>query len=517
MAAGQMKGCKSVLEQKPSERIRHNRRRRHDPRQKSDRPLREIRQKRVEREREKHARQIKHLHTVGVEIYDALVRSNPKVRQSEAYRFAIRYILLDRDFIDDQGHLQLPDYKIAVWCGDEAVEQYKNGNFNAGAFLAALQADVLPDLVVGNYHGPNKEGKGQCRYIVNDGLGALVEHALNDFTEQERYDLLTMRRWNRHNAKANHDRLIAEALAQTWPYPQQARIASYLHRLPFRLFASQVPERIEEARSHIEHNPTLGSRERRRELKKLRRIQDCPQPVYFPGGSLKNARLFATDSLQDIQRDARRILCRGWREVDLVACYPSIAATLWQIGRIRDMLKQGVDVWGVISDELGVAPYESRWKREVVKEAGNRLLCGGLVSVCNDMLSDGGIAGIVQESPTLMAIVEARDKAMRRARINGGTMTPVGWIDCHSRRQGDRPARSHMANVLAAYEIALLLPCYEVAERSTDFTIVVQQHDGFSVKLRWGDRSQQVLDRLNDAVAPVARMYGIVTRLVYKT
>jgi hypothetical protein len=500
-----------------SERMHELSRARHNPHQTSDRPLREIRRKKIEKEQEKHARQIKHLHTVGVEIYDALVKSNLKVRQNEAYRFALRYMLLDRDFTDDQGRLLLPSYKVAVWCGKQGMEQYINGNFDAGAFLMALKADVLPDLVVGDYDGPNKEERGQCRYVENDGLHGLVEHALNDFTEKERYDLLSMTRWNRTNAKANRDRLIEEALTQTWPYPQQARIAEYLHKLPFGLFAKQIPDRIEEARNYIKQTPTLGNKERRRELRILRRIEDCPQPIYFPGGSLRNARLFATDSLCDVERGARRILCRGWHEADLVACYPAIAASIWHIERIQSMLKQGIDVWGAISDELGVAPYESKWKREVVKEAGNRLLCGGLVSVCNDALSSGGIAGIVQESPTLMAIVEARGRAMRRARINGGTMTPVGWIDCHSHRQGDRPARSHMANVLAAYEIILIAPCYEVASESTDFTINIGQHDGFSVKLKREDRAEQILWRLNDAIAPVAQQYGITTRMVYKT
>jgi hypothetical protein len=196
-------------------------------------------------------------------------------------------------FVDDQGRLLIPDYKIAVWCGAQSIEQYINGNFHSGAFLKALKADVLPDLVTSDYHGPSKEDKGQCRYVINDGLHDLVEHALDDFDEKERYDLLSMVRWNRANAKANRDRLIAEALAQEWPYEQQAKVAHYLHSLPFGLFTKQIPYRIQEASSYIKQAPSMDNHEKRRQYRILRRIEDSPQPIYRPGQSMRNARLFA--------------------------------------------------------------------------------------------------------------------------------------------------------------------------------------------------------------------------------
>ncbi len=226
-----------------SERIRIARRARHDPRQKSDRPLKAIRKRKIAEEIKRQERKLKRMHTVGVEIFNALVRHNPKVKASQAYRFALRYLLIDRDFVDGQGRLLIPDYKIAVWCGSEGTRQYENGNFSGWAFLKRLTADVLPDLEVGGWRGPDKELDGQCRYVVNDGLYDLVEHALYDFNEQERYDLISMRRWNYANAKANRDRWLAGTETQQWPYEQQTRIARYLHALSFGLFAKQIPDR----------------------------------------------------------------------------------------------------------------------------------------------------------------------------------------------------------------------------------------------------------------------------------
>ncbi len=131
------------------------------------------------------------------------MRHNPKVKQSQAYRFALRYLLIDRDLVNADGHLLVPDYKVAVWCKPKGIEQYINGNFNANAFLRALTADVLPDLLTSGYQGPDKEdNKGQCRYVVNDGLHDLVRHAIFDFNETERYDLISMARWLQPKRKA---------------------------------------------------------------------------------------------------------------------------------------------------------------------------------------------------------------------------------------------------------------------------------------------------------------------------
>jgi hypothetical protein len=499
----------------PSERIREARKARYNPHQKSERPLTESRHKKITKEINRQEKKLKHIHTIGVGTYNTLVRSNPKSRANKAYRFAMRYLLIDRDFVDDQGHVLMPDYKIAVWCGTQAIAQYINGNFNAGAFLKALKTDVLPDLDTSGYHGPNKEGRGQCRYVVNDGLYCLVELALLDFDEQVRDDLLSMRRWNRHNKKANRDHLLEEALVQEWPYEAQTRVAHYLHTLPFGLLTKQVLPHIEEARNVIQHDSAMDDEEKCTQYRKLHRIQDCPQPIYRPGQSMRNARLFAFDSLCDVERHVRRILCQGWHEVDLVACYPAIAARIWNIEQVQSMIECGVDVWNAIAGELGIVESECEKKRDVIKEVGCRLLCGGKIDKTNKLLKKQSIEAVVADSPTLMAMVRAVQKVKHRVRIEDGTQTPMGWIVCPNRK--DKSVRSHLSNVLAAYELALIAPCFEVAERSQDFTITICQHDGFSIKLRQESRARQVLARLNDAVAPVAQFYGIATRLEYKT
>ncbi len=230
---------------------------------------------------------------------------------------------------------------------------------------------------------------------------------------------------------------------------------------------------------------------------------------------MRNARLFAFDSLCDVERHVRRILCRGWHEIDLVSCHPAIAARIWHIERIQSMLERGIDVWDAIAAELGVAEHERGAKRDVFKRTGCRLLCDGRIDKTNEFLQENGIDGTVRDAPTLMAIIQAVRKVKRQVRADRGTQTPLGWIDLPSLT--DKPVRAHLSNVLASYELTLVAPCFEVAAQSADFIITMGQHDGFSVRLRQEDRAQQVLDRLNDAVASVARLFGIVTRLEYKT
>lgn len=228
-----------------------------------------------------------------------------------------------------------------------------------------------------------------------------------------------------------------------------------------------------------------------------------------------NARLFAFDSLCDVERGVRRILCQGWHEVDLVSCYLAISARIWNIEQVQSMIERGVDVWNAIAGELGIIESERENKRDMIKEVGCRLLCGGHIDKTNELLEKHGIDGMVQDSITLKSIVKAMQKVKRLVRVECGTQTPMGWIACPSRK--DKSVRSHLSNVLAAYELALIAPCFDVAERSKDFTITICQHDGFSIKLRQEDRLKQVLARLSETVKPVAEQYGIVTHLEYKT
>ncbi|MGB8344778.1 MAG: hypothetical protein WCD86_07835 [Ktedonobacteraceae bacterium] len=475
----------------------------------------EIRRERVYKEVYYHERRISRVHTVGEDVYDALIRHNTKAQQTRAYREALRYLLIDRDFRDKQGKLLIPDYKVAVWCGDRAIRAYINGNFNTEAFLQALKADVLPDLEWSGYHGVDAEiWRGQCRYVANDNLNELVEHALYGFKAETRYDLLSMAKWNRRGAKINRDILVEKAQRQHWPYEQQENIAGYLHALPFGLFATQIEKNKDAAIAQV---MGLAAELREDRARKLQSIFDNPQPIYSPGESGLNARLFAPDSLCDIDRGERRVLCEGWHEVDMKASYLAIAASVWNIRHVQDILRGGRDAWDTIAAELFIPESEREARRDGVKHAGMALLCGAGEGKANEILLDSGIRGFVKNSPTLLAIRAASRTASARAKEDGGSMTPFGWLVYGKNDDRDDYDGSHLSHVLSTYELTLIMPCFEVARKSSDFTIMMLQHDGFSIKLRREDRAEQVLSRLNAAMEPEARGRNIDTMLVYKT
>ncbi len=464
--------------------------------------------------------------TVGVELFNQLVRHNDKVRGNNAYKHALYYMVVDRDFIDSEGHVLIPDYKIAVWCGSEGIREYIAGNFKSEVFLKQFKKDVLHAL---RWSEPvwidSDHATGKCRHIINETIADLVDFHLLNFN-RERYSMVAGSKYNIGNVRRRHNELVEDSKAIIWPYPDvQTDIAGYLHDRPLSLFTKQVTEeRVSLAKDSIVTSSTLNGKTKRKELRALHYIADMPKPFYKPAKSHLNARLFTNASLCTIDREARRILCNGWYELDLKACYPSIAASIWNIKCIQDMLANGIDVWNSISHELGIPHKYMELSRDAVKALGCRLLCGGLVKAAHvnlgiDLadLGIGIVANDIESCPTLVAIINAVKVEGDRAKLRGytDTDTSIGRIELPDRKA--KTVRSHLANVLSAYELALIAPCFEVAKESTDFTITMLQHDGISIRLDKGeDRLQQVVTRLNKEVASVASRFGILTSLVCK-
>ncbi len=289
---------------------------------------------------------------------------------------ALYYMIVDRDFVDKEGHVLIPDYKIAVWCGSEGIKQYLGYRFNAEKFLKAFKKDVLPSLEWSTpvWMDENHE-TGQCRHIINETIADLVDSHLFDF-DTERYSIVAGTKHHIKAARERHSELVDDHKALVWPYPSvQNDIAQYLLDLPFSLFTRQITDkRVEEAKDCIVNNPYLSDTTKRKELNALHCVADMPKPFYNPGGSGKTARLIPTNSLCTIDRKARRILCEGWYELDLKGCYPAIAARLWKIECIQDMLgsksDSKADVWDKISRELGIPDEYRGLTRDAVKQCG---------------------------------------------------------------------------------------------------------------------------------------------------
>ena len=108
-------------------------------------------------------------------------------------------------------------------------------------------------------------------------------------------------------------------------------------------------------------------------------------------------------------------------------------------------------------------------------------------------------------------VLVERRKRMRKV-INGG-----GAVDCFGRRiacKGRQDVRSVMAQLSQAQEMKLLLPAIELAKKRADeFTIVLWEHDGFSVHFTRTDRIESESQRITDAVNTECSRLGYPTRL----
>ena len=91
---------------------------------------------------------------------------------------------------------------------------------------------------------------------------------------------------------------------------------------------------------------------------------------------------------------------------------------------------------------------------------------------------DKRLFGRLQEAPLILALLNARDNALQTIAANGGAENCFGqWQAVTDKRQ----PRDIMAAIAQAWEMKLIHPAFEVAQRTHDFRITLFQHDGFSV------------------------------------
>ncbi len=477
----------------------------------------------IEREKRYQAKRLARPWTLGRTLYEQLNLHNPRIRARPGYRQMVRYLLHDRNFEDAQG-LLLPAAKIAVFEGEQACKQYINGRYRASHFLWEFERDVLPGFAWRGWSYDRDTGKGRCRGVEPESIAHLVAAARQDFAETERYEVLTGRKWNEKNRREQNVQMCKQAEQIAWPYEEQRPIAAYLHALPLRIFEKQVLPRVQDAYRAIVQDRSLSQEEQGRRLGPLQAIRDLPKPFYRPGESGQDARLFAHRSLCDVKRALRRLLCEGWYEVDLKAAHLAIAAAIFPIAPLQDALRHGADPWRLIAEELGLidlVEQQGEALRDALKQALYRPLNGGTLEESQQELrtvcAQHGIRDMrpLHASPLVAALMQAVKKQRQEVQARGYTDTPLGRVDL---RGTDKDSiNSHLSYTFHAYELALIAPCFEIAQQSTDFLIVLHQHDGFSVQLRQEDRARQVLNRLNRAVAAVAGKYEIITRLEYKT
>ena len=121
---------------------------------------------------------------------------------------------------------------------------------------------------------------------------------------------------------------------------------------------------------------------------------------------------------------------------------------------------------------------------------------------------DTHIATEFVNHPLSKALFVAREEALSSIASAGGAATCFGkWCAVSSLRQ----PRDIMAEVAQALEMKLIYPAFRLAGETREFTIVLFQHDGFS--LHFLRRGETWLARIANVIQEEIAQHGVETRL----
>jgi hypothetical protein len=252
------------------------------------------------------------------------------------------------------------------------------------------------------------------------------------------------------------------------------------------------------------------------QLRLLRCIESQPQPFYSPSSEGNTIRLFTASSIPNLQMDVRRALTADWVDLELRCSQLEICAALWNVESINNFLQSGENFWTHVLDAIGVS--QSNW------EVAKRELSPRFYSICYGMelkhvrgttalrLEKAGldthIANSFVNHPLTKTLFEAREEALKSIAKAGGATTCFGKCCAVSET---RQPRQIMAEVAQALELKLIYPAFRLAAETREFTIVLFQHDGFT--LHFLLRDEMWLARIANVIQEEIAQHGVETRL----
>lgn len=390
--------------------------------------------------------------------------------------------------------------------------------------------EIVGGKVLGNFRygehevrtfGGNDPVKRLARYAIpNFGpFKAALEEEVATFHEvddKDKVHLVSGEPWRPTTPKRlrTYDRADAEAVRSNVPEAQ--RIIDHLNALPSHLFTKKVKANIGAA---VGIAITLDEQHRMDQLTKLHRIASQPQPFYGPSKEQNTVRIFATNvAIQGLKNVVKYALIDGWTTFDLRSSQLAIVAADWNIPELRDWLSDfNNSIWNELCSLFPSTPKTD--SKPVLKDAVYSVCYGGGTKRIRNTLVRGLGLGEAQvqtflDHRLIAPVLVERRKKMRKI-INGG-----GAVDCFGRRiacKGRQDVRSVMAQLSQAQEMKLLLPAIELAKKRADeFTIVLWEHDGFSVHFTRKDRIESESQRIIDAVNAECSNRGYPTRLERK-
>lgn len=488
---------------------------------------------------------------VSRQFRDFLLNTFPTLQEDPSLLKGVEYLLFPAK-VD-------PDWDSPIVCcrtvaGFEGKE-YKCARNNYGdikRYLIRLKETVLPGLECIRYNAEKRE----CGRIKSTGFPFDVEQALSKevrtplFRISDPVYLFDGRKANKENRR-KMAKLFARDVDGDQRKPASDEVGEalqYLNKRPSNGFphspalfeeayaiADTLPDRAEPTVCNHKGSSTrvnLSSAMSPREVayRTLRAIEENPKPIYQPGE--RTARITAVGlNLTNVHSKIRRVLTRGLVEYDLKSAQLAINCADWGVPEVCAFLESGGNVWGTIMGEVFPELPPTDDLKTIVKEAVYSICFGKLekdvrrTMSChlNRYLPQYGIA-LNEATPELSrrftsywivrAMLEAREGRLALIEQDGGAYDDFGnWIEVRK----DMDAKSILAQRAQSIEMAMLLPVYRLAQTTKDFTVMLHQHDGFSVAFHSKSRKDRWARRIEEAVREEAQRRGIPTHLEVKS
>jgi hypothetical protein len=447
--------------------------------------------------------------TVSKVFWEYVHAELPRLNARRGYRELFWYLLFGTWHDRDTHRLLLPSELLC------SFEGRSTQNSRAESFLRQFREEVIPpdgDLVWSRWN----PRRGKCRQLIKLDFGRLnwlVEAECKKQWHQLGRVYLDGRTFSSVTKRQARREELGEVQALPACCLEAECIKTYLNSLSPHLFTRCVTRNCAAAEQVALR---LKDPVRSEQLRILRCIESQPQPFYFPSDEGNTVRLFTANAIPNLQRDVRKALTAEWLDVDLRCSQLAICAALWHVEPINSFLRSGQNFWTHVLHSISVP--QSKW--EIAKAE----IKPALYSICYGMelnhvkgttalrLKKAGldthIATDFVNHPLMKALFEAREEALRSiAKARGARTCFDKWCAVSEKRH----PRQIMAEVAQALELKLILPAFRLAAETRAFTIVLFQHDGFS--LHFLRRDKTWLARIASVIQDEIAQHGVETRL----
>jgi len=233
-------------------------------------------------------------------------------------------------------------------------------------------------------------------------------------------------------------------------------------------------------------------------------------------------KLFGGQELETLLRGgqvwATLLAAAGMRPEDKDLLKPVVYAMLYGSSRLRQMSLLIRDPEG--RHEVQAALDLAERKRQEGKEPGRTARYKTKIRAEIKAILKGPAKEALMAFRKLERHPAIQELLQGRRRLEEQLRGPGEVLDAFGRKQAisKKPSRT-IAALASSYEKALLLPIYQAADKSTDFQVLLDQHDGCTLHFLRRDsktRTDNILQRLQEAVEATAKELGIITKLEIK-